>query len=297
MTLTREHGIFRFARRASATERASVRPCRRTRLPGVRTVLVAAGMLWGLAGVSASAQEDAAAAAAVSEEPAHYSVEVIIFIYTSSSANELFTPPAPLPGDPPGDYGTVLEEGPVFDDRTPPERTADAAVQSEALGEVPARARIELERLDREAFRMQDTWRRLRQLDAYQPVLHAAWTQTTHEKAVSPALPLRALSDPPLGLDGSIRLYQSRFLHLDVDLTLDATGHGAQDARRTATDRLVNPGSTAATNPDDEAAGLLPPVRYRITEDRIMRDGDIRYFDHPRFGMLARVTRIDEASL
>jgi hypothetical protein len=35
-------------------------------------------------------------------------------------------------------------------------------------------------------------------------------------------------------------------------------------------------------------------VRYRITEDRIMRDGDIRYFDHPRFGMLARVTRVPD---
>jgi hypothetical protein len=35
------------------------------------------------------------------------------------------------------------------------------------------------------------------------------------------------------------------------------------------------------------------PVRYRIYEDRIMKTGDLRYFDHPRFGVVARVTRPD----
>lgn len=265
-----------------------------------------------LGGVSASAQEDAALPAPVAEEPARYTVELIVFAYedASSAGNEVFTPPDPLPdplSDKPFDAtapggelepGTASEEGPVFDDRTPEgiARTGSETMpDSGPLRELPARARIELERLEPEAFGMQDTWRRLQRLDAYRPLLHAAWTQTTHEKAVSPTLPLRALSDPPLGLDGSISLYQSRFLHLDVDLTLDASSPAGRDTRRTATDRLVNPDATPDADETSGAPGDRPrrPTRYRITEDRIMRDGDVRYFDHPRFGMLARVSRVE----
>ena len=36
------------------------------------------------------------------------------------------------------------------------------------------------------------------------------------------------------------------------------------------------------------------PVRYRITEDRIFKSGDLRYFDHPKFGVLAKITRVEE---
>jgi hypothetical protein len=40
---------------------------------------------------------------------------------------------------------------------------------------------------------------------------------------------------------------------------------------------------------------MLPaPVRYRIFEDRIFKSGDLRYFDHPKFGVLAKITRVEE---
>ena len=36
---------------------------------------------------------------------------------------------------------------------------------------------------------------------------------------------------------------------------------------------------------------------YRISEDRILRSDEIRYFDHPKFGMLAKLTRVKESEL
>jgi hypothetical protein len=36
------------------------------------------------------------------------------------------------------------------------------------------------------------------------------------------------------------------------------------------------------------------PVRYRIKENRILRSGELRYFDHPKFGVLAKATRVEE---
>ena len=279
--------------------------------PPTRRVRFAFGVLVWLAGMApVSAQQDVAGSAAGTGEAVRYTVELIVFTYedTSSAGNEVFTPPERLsdasfdglpsttaPADGPGDGPEDgPEDGPVFDDRMTEAGAADEDEQAGTLLEIPARARIEFERLDPEAFQMQDTYQKLERLDAYRPILHAAWTQTTHEKPVSPALPLRALGDPPLGLDGTITLYQSRFLHLDVDLTLDANGAAASGARQTATDRLVNPGSAADATPTRDELGAFqrPPTRYRITEDRIMRDGDLRYFDHPRFGVLARVSRV-----
>ena len=39
------------------------------------------------------------------------------------------------------------------------------------------------------------------------------------------------------------------------------------------------------------------PIRYSISEDRIFRNGELRYYDHPRFGVLARITRFEEEEL
>ncbi len=39
---------------------------------------------------------------------------------------------------------------------------------------------------------------------------------------------------------------------------------------------------------------LPPPIRYRIFEDRIVKNGDVRYFDHPKFGVIAKITRFEE---
>jgi hypothetical protein len=38
---------------------------------------------------------------------------------------------------------------------------------------------------------------------------------------------------------------------------------------------------------------ITPSVFYRIEEDRIVRNNELRYFDHPKFGVLAKITRIE----
>ena len=266
-----------------------------------------------------SAQERLPDGGTTDEGPPRYTVEIIVFTYDdpSSAGNEVFAPREALLEAPFTEAlsGTGVEEAPVFGDRTPPFREPDPEPLTGPLEEIPARARIELQRLEPDAFRLQEIYRKLERLDAYRPILHAAWTQTTHDRSISPELPLRTLSDPPLGLDGSISLYRSRFLHLDVDLTLDASRHAGGDPRRTATDRLVRPEAPETAGPgavgspgfgdefgDEFGNGFgnasgdmyLPPVRYRIEEDRIMRDGEVRYFDHPRFGMVVSVWRVED---
>ena len=43
-----------------------------------------------------------------------------------------------------------------------------------------------------------------------------------------------------------------------------------------------------------ELESAAAPIFYRIQENRIIKNGEIRYFDHPKFGVIAKVTRIEE---
>jgi hypothetical protein len=81
-----------------------------------------------------------------------------------------------------------------------------------------------------------------------------------------------------------------------VDLALAADADGERQ-NMTATDRLIAYGDGRVREEEGNAqldSILRQPVRFRIFEDRIMKTGDIRYFDHPRFGVVARLTRPDE---
>ena len=99
----------------------------------------------------------------------------------------------------------------------------------------------------------------------------------------------RSRPSPPAGLAGTLELYLSRYLHLVVNLELDAPentviGSTAEDGGTGDSDFL---GYLDA----DETIGR---TRYRIEENRILKNGDLRYFDHPKFGVLAKVTRVED---
>ena len=76
-------------------------------------------------------------------------------------------------------------------------------------------------------------------------------------------------------LDGTISLYAQRYLHLDIDLwwVQQQSGAGVE------TGQLL-----------DEADARV----FHIKEQRRVRLNELHYFDHPRFGVLARVTRVGD---
>jgi hypothetical protein len=187
------------------------------------------------------------------QEIRRYTVEMIVFKYAEDigGGGELFV------GDPPATAAYT-----------------DARMSDEA-NETPQRMlrlpNSGLTRLPRGDFKMGDIMGRLQRLRAYEPVMHFGWTQSTFPEDLTRDIALSSLTTPRAGFDGSFKLYLSRFLHLVVDLQLDAVGSSAVDSL--------------------EPVG---PVRFRITEDRIFRSGELRYFDHPKFGVLAKVTRVEE---
>lgn len=202
------------------------------------------------------------------EEIRRYTIEMIIFKYAQSVSpgNEIFPSDEPPTEElfPEGEI-LPLEELPLEE---PP-------LEEPSLDTMPALVHdVEFARLEEDEYSMGDIMRRMQLLEVYDPIMHFGWTQITWPEELTRPIQLASLARPPRGLDGTLTLYLSRFLHLVVDLELDAPNDAYVDAARF-----------------DSPVG---PVRYRINENRILRNGELRYFDHPKFGVLAKVTRVED---
>lgn len=105
----------------------------------------------------------------------------------------------------------------------------------------------------------------------YRVLYHRAWRQLAYDRAHAVDYPVHTLADQGrYAVDGTVTLVRGRFLHLDVDLSL-----------------LEAAGRTVKYSDDP---GNLP--LYRLTESRRIRSSELHYFDHPRFGVIARVTPV-----
>lgn len=260
--------------------------------------------------LSALATAPVHAQALPAEEPEgpRYTVEMIVFTYEEpdSGGNEVFAPKRPLPAanrpsEAPGAqaagepriFGDARIPQPLAGDPDPDDLAEPEDESGSDVEEIPVRRRIEMTLHDAGQYTLSEIYEKLTRLDAYEPIMHAAWTQTTPPRDAAPALHLRALGDPPLGLDGTVRLYKGRFVHLELELSLDGDAAAAPES---ATDRLVRRDTRPAAG-NDEGAYFEParePVRYRISEDRILRRDEIRYYDHPKFGVIAKLTETPE---
>lgn len=151
--------------------------------------------------------------------------------------------------------------------------------------------------LDRATHKLQKAWRRIRKARSLRPLLHLAWNQPGISKRGSQwthiYVPPAELKDPgatasllqppttsgslqrpltsgafqesivaaPLPvLDGILRVYRSRYLHVDVDLLY----------HRSEVD-----------------------TPFRFQTSRRMRSGELHYLDHPLFGLLILVTPLE----
>ena len=204
-------------------------------------------------------------------EVRRYTVEVIIFAYSQdvSAGSEIFV------ADPPPFEELLAED--AFDTDKPPE-----VLESQPSVELPepeddSVTPYDIVMLDEDNFSLDEVYEHLRRLGAYEPLLHFGWTQGTSPEQKDEPRPLSSFVTPPEGLAGDLNLYLSRYLHLAVNLQLDAATNT----------------QPAELRSDDLDQPEQLPVRYRIEEDRIFRNGELRYFDHPRFGVLANISRVE----
>ena len=232
------------------------------------------------------------------EEIRHYSVELIVFEYssTASGGNEIFTPePDPAYSDDPypDDFsqspdGNVNDEGVIeFGDFVQP---PDEDIE---LVELPTLADVGFRYLQPEERTMTAIYEKLDKLDAYKPVLWGGWSQAATGEDTTPIIRLRVLGSLPLNYDGTLTMYLKNYLHLVVDLTMQQQVAAVQPIYRQENHRQEKPsyGRPDSNVGYDVSLSEMQTFVYRISEDRIFGSGQMRYFDHPKFGVLARINR------
>ena len=249
-------------------------------------------------------------------EVRRYTVEMMIFAYeqSQSGGSEIFIPDEPPPfefGDDEDFIDFILGDRMVateVEEDDLPELAEVEVVIHERQIEEYVDERYAFVMLPEEEFVLLDVVAGLDELDAYIPLMHFGWTQPMYSAEETEVRPLSSFATPPEGLEGDLSLYLSRYLHLSVNLQMDSStlqkmsdneepGNPEEtDGVQESSDRYnFGDGIYEIGFDDMDDDGIVTyPVRYRIEEDRIVRNGELRYYDHPKFGVLAKITRVEK---
>jgi len=235
-----------------------------------------------IAGSTAVAQDDPLLEEEEEEEDIRrYTVELIVFSYAQdvSVGTEVFPPDEPVVDD------TLLLGlgGPIESDLVAiadepdiPAIPEEASVEDgDELDEDEEENNSGLVFLLEDEFTLSDIAERFERLDVYETIMHVGWTQPTYPEEETQAIELWEFGEVPEGLDGRFTLYLSRYLHLVVDLNLDADRQA--DETVVVDEPEISFGdSRYQFDPEPEETSM--PVRYRILDDRIFKNGETRYF-------------------
>ena len=133
-------------------------------------------------------------------------------------------------------------------------------------------ATTEINWLPEKAYRLIAERNALGRSSQYRPIAYFAWRQEVldRQQAIPMQLPDREYDSGKTYVDGSVRVAVERYLHLYLDLQLH----------------------TPVNNEQLELLEYDIP-EFRLTEHRRMRSKEIHYFDNPRFGVIALITRYE----
>jgi len=106
--------------------------------------------------------------------------------------------------------------------------------------------------------------RLLEQDGSYRVLAHQHWQLTIDAKTI--AKPVQVVAVNPAELEGMVRFFMSRHLHLDVNLLFRQRATGSDTG-----EHLV----------------------YRLSEQRKLKSQETHYFDHPKLGVLVRVMPLE----
>jgi hypothetical protein len=150
--------------------------------------------------------------------------------------------------------------------------SAEEPAPAELLGEPPPQDPGPVqtfELIDPAQYALTDAYTRLRNSPDVRPILHTAWRQPVYGPENASTWNLTSIARPPRQLGGTVSLFVSRYLHLTLDLEL-----------------------AELPTSDAPGAGFGNSVVYRLSEQRNkMRSDEVHFFDHPRLGALAIITR------
>lgn len=115
----------------------------------------------------------------------------------------------------------------------------------------------------------------------YRPVHHVAWQQP--ELTTSRAIKVH-IKNPDAKIDGSVNLRGGHLLHLDVDIAYFVDLFTESVTSFTEEEGVVVEGSEEI---------VMSGTYAQMKETRRIKLNELHYFDHPLFGVVMRVTRLE----
>ena len=277
----------------------------RTRMMSIAAVSLA-GLMLLLPGLRALAADS-------NDEDRLYQVELIIFENKAvTSSTEI------LPSDPGKvDVTNAIELTAPSSEKTRPDLTQPPPLPAGLAGTDTMPAYRTFELLPDDELKLSDSVDRLEASADYQPLIHIGWRQPVPEQdnakpvlidsrklllntasigdtgAAEPAK-TQQTDNPPDSLydqgpdeiitrinenfvSGKLTLIRGRYLHLSLDLIYQRQSNAPQ--------LFSFFGFSNGTNTTEQ---------FRLTESRRMKRGEIHYFDHPKFGVIAMITAVAE---
>jgi hypothetical protein len=202
--------------------------------------------------------------------PTRYEVELIIFRHLDQSRN---TAEIPAPA-------SMIQDSPF-------ELNLATPLVSQPGAEFPDFAPFK-----EESFTLNGVYNRISRLEAYEPLAHLGWVQPA--KNTEQAIPYQIAnqSDLPRGITGTVTLYKERYLHLALDLALESrpSDEAAAPVAEIPPERVFGL-STSVDEPTRRANAT-----HRLQQSRRVRVSNTHYFDHPLFGVIAKINVIETAS-
>ena len=235
-----------------------------------------------------------------------YEIEIIVFRHRDQSRN---TSEQPAPGEidfpalgiypPAPSAATVPTIGPVTAasalERQRNERSVEPAVHFYLLELQPQFP--DFVPLAADKLQLGNVVKRLTTLDAYEPLIHQAWLQAAKPADTTQPLQINSNANGDYVIEGTIRFYKERYTHLEIDLDMRETqpaDKGSQSGgSQSASDSWpvfsdVFPPSEAESVPLRSADGPT----FKLQGSRRIRGSNAQYFDHPQFGVIARISEV-----
>ena len=204
-------------------------------------------------------------------------IEIIIFEYLdhNSSGNEVFN---------------KIEENYQLEKEIPNNQNQEdtsievglltSEFKEVSISLVPIARQIALKISQRKSLNMSAIYNRLNRLRVYEPVIWGGWEQRlTNEQNAFP-VNLRSIKNTLGKFDGNIKFYESSGgrLRLSVDIEMyEKIEIFANESDGELHEQIIN--------------------TYKISNDKEMRYDELRYFDHPKFGLIAKIQKQEPSEL
>ena len=211
---------------------------------------------------------------------ADHEIEIILFEYLdeSSVGSELFTSKTQ------DQKITEATDSNYFVIENISEQSTSSITNNLEINEIPIEKEILLKLNKNNTLKLKSIHNRLERLSVYNPIIWAGWEQILLNKDKTPNISIRRIKNTLGNFSGIFQLYRSQGgkIRLAININMNKKNEltDIEDYSNTASNEL-----------------LESSVIYSMSDDKEIRYDEIRYFDHPKFGLLVKVIKKDESDI